>query len=49
MLLAKHIPLLIGKSTVEREFRVTRDPFMFQHMPNGSPRQASSHLGNNEH
>lgn len=29
VLLAEHIPLIIGKSTVEGEFRVTRDTLMF--------------------
>lgn len=49
MLLAEHIYLIIGKSTMEGKFRITRDTLMFKYMLNGSPRQATSYLRNTKH
>lgn len=45
--LAEHISLIISKSAIAGEFGVTGDTLLFKYMSNGSPRQASSYVRNN--
>lgn len=47
VLLAEHVSLIIGKSAIAGEFGVMEDTLSFKYMSNGSPRQVSSYLRNN--